>query len=55
MYVVSRRYILRENQRETEERNTVLKLTKERRLVLCMTLREKRKGEFFFAQNTQGR
>jgi len=32
-----------------------LKLIEGKRLVLCVALREKRKGDFSFAQDTQGR
>ena len=48
-------WIVREIQRETEEWNTILKPTKGKRLVFCAALREKIKGDFSFAQDTQGR
>ena len=38
--------VSREIQRETEEWNIDLKLTKVKKLVLCAALREKRKGNF---------
>ena len=53
MHVVSHRH--RERLRETEQLKIVLKLTKEKKIVRCVALREKRKCDFSFTQDTQGR
>ena len=42
----------RERFREIEKWNTVSSQLKEKRLVFCAALREKRKGDFSFAQDT---